>query len=260
VTTPIDLNELRDTLVKIVDDALRPIADRVSSLERTATGSPPEVSTTQSANGKAPENPGAQVDPAVPPGAERDVRAWIIDAAVALFHEQGYDATGVQEIVERAGVTKGALYHYFRSKENLLLTIREEFISDLLRRGHEILDQSESATEALRLMVRDLILLVKERRAQMTVGFFETRLDFDRFPKAQAQRNEWESVLIEIIDRGRRDGEFRADVRPVRAASVIGTLAWAAYNWFPDDVNQDPDVVAAELSDIVLFGLVGGRD
>lgn len=254
VTTSVDLNDLRDALVKIVDDALRPIVERVSNLERAAVGTEPGAAT-RSTNGHVPQSLAATETP----GVERDVRSLIIEAAVDLFHEQGYDATGVQEIVERAGVTKGALYHYFRGKENLLLTIREEFIGDLLRRGHEILNESESAAEALRLMVRDLILLVKTRRAQMTVGFFETRLDFDRFPKARDQRDEWEKVLIEIIERGHREGEFSGDTRPVRAASVIGTLAWAAYNWFPDDVDRDPDTVASELSDIVLYGLIRGR-
>ncbi|MFI5957510.1 TetR/AcrR family transcriptional regulator [Cryptosporangium sp. NPDC051539] len=258
MTTPIGVDDLRDVLVKIVDDALRPLAERVSSLERSAADVE-SAATAESANGHAAEAAVPDVATAEPPAGEKDVRARIIDAALDLFHEQGYDATGVQEIVERAGVTKGALYHYFRSKENLLLSIREEFISDLLRRGHEILDENESAAEALRLIVRDLILLVKTRRSHMTVGFFETRLDLERFPKAQAQRNEWESVLVEIIDRGVRSGEFRRDVRPVRAAAVIGTLAWAAYNWFPGDVDEDPDAVAADLSELVLSGLFRDR-
>ena len=47
----------------------------------------------------------------------------IIAAAVTLFAERGFDATAVQQIVDRAEVTKGALYHYFDSKDELLYEI-----------------------------------------------------------------------------------------------------------------------------------------
>ena len=45
-----------------------------------------------------------------------DNRAEILNAALDLFHARGYDAVGVQEIVDRAGVTKPTLYYYFGSK------------------------------------------------------------------------------------------------------------------------------------------------
>ena len=62
-----------------------------------------------------------------------------MDAAVELFYQRGYQATGVQDIVDRAGYTKGALYHYFKSKEDLLLEIHDVFMSYGLERGREII-------------------------------------------------------------------------------------------------------------------------
>jgi len=55
-----------------------------------------------------------------------DNRANILSTALALFAERGYDAVGVQEVVEAAGVTKPTLYHYFGSKQGLLQTLLEE--------------------------------------------------------------------------------------------------------------------------------------
>ncbi len=66
-----------------------------------------------------------------------------MDAAVDLFYHQGYQATGVQEIVDRAGYTKGALYHYFKSKADLLLEIHDVFMSYGLDRGREIMASGE---------------------------------------------------------------------------------------------------------------------
>ncbi len=62
-------------------------------------------------------------------------RAKILECALALFSARGYEAVGVQEIVEAAGVTKPSLYHYFSSKLGLLDTLLEEnfagFLADL---------------------------------------------------------------------------------------------------------------------------------
>jgi AcrR family transcriptional regulator len=54
-----------------------------------------------------------------------DTRQQILDAALDLFGEQGYDKTSLREIAERVGVTKAALYYHFRSKEDLLVALIE---------------------------------------------------------------------------------------------------------------------------------------
>ena len=63
-----------------------------------------------------------------------DNRELILDAALDLFYAKGYDAVGVQEIVDRAGVTKPTLYYYFGSKIGLL--------RNLLERGYSIMEKS----------------------------------------------------------------------------------------------------------------------
>ena len=67
----------------------------------------------------------------------------LLAAATRLFAEQGYDRTSVQEIVEAAGVTKGALYHYFGSKDDLL----HEVYARVLRLQQERLDAFAGADE-----------------------------------------------------------------------------------------------------------------
>ncbi len=62
-------------------------------------------------------------------GTERiGTRQRIVAAAVALFAEQGFDATSVTEVVARAGVAKGALYHHFASKDDLLYEVYRELV------------------------------------------------------------------------------------------------------------------------------------
>ncbi len=60
-----------------------------------------------------------------------DNRQTILTCALQLFADRGYDAVGVQEIAEAAGITKPTLYHYFGSKQGLLETLLEDYFSRL---------------------------------------------------------------------------------------------------------------------------------
>ena len=52
-----------------------------------------------------------------------DTRERILDVALELFNEQGYDSTSLREIAERLGITKAALYYHFERKEDILLEL-----------------------------------------------------------------------------------------------------------------------------------------
>lgn len=60
-----------------------------------------------------------------------DTRQRILDAALELFSEQGYERTALREIAEQLGVTKAALYHHFRSKEELIVSLFEALTGPL---------------------------------------------------------------------------------------------------------------------------------
>lgn len=69
-----------------------------------------------------------------------DNRAKILDCAVHLFYQKGYDAVGVQEIATAAGVTKPTLYYYFKSKLGLLEAFLKEWCEPACQRLEEITD------------------------------------------------------------------------------------------------------------------------
>lgn len=76
-------------------------------------------------------------------------RQKIIDSAVDLFAEIGYAATGLGDIIERAGLTKGALYYHFDSKESLATAIIEEGGANLLSAFRSIAESSAPALESI---------------------------------------------------------------------------------------------------------------
>jgi AcrR family transcriptional regulator len=81
-------------------------------------------------------------------------RAKLLKAARTLFARKGYAAVGTEEIVRRAGVTRGALYHQFATKEALFAAVYEQVELDLTKRVIASLSQIESPFEALRAGIR----------------------------------------------------------------------------------------------------------
>jgi AcrR family transcriptional regulator len=67
------------------------------------------------------------------PGREhgRDTRSRLRELALEMFAEQGYEKTSLREIAERLGVTKAALYYYFKSKEDIVRSLIEDYVAEL---------------------------------------------------------------------------------------------------------------------------------
>ncbi len=85
---------------------------------------------------------------------ELDNRELILNAALDLFYARGYDAVGVQEIVDRAGVTKPTLYYYFGSKLGLLRNLLESRYGIMQKEVLEVIGTGEQLPEVLYKVAR----------------------------------------------------------------------------------------------------------
>jgi AcrR family transcriptional regulator len=145
--------------------------------------------------------------------ARRDVRTRLLQAATKLFAEQGFEGTSVQSIVERAGVTKGALYHYFDSKDDLL----HEIYARVLRMQTEHLLQIAESDLPLAERVRQAAADVVETSVANlddTVIFFRSMhlLGAGRRAQVRAERRRYHESFRALVQQGQDSGEFRADV------------------------------------------------
>jgi AcrR family transcriptional regulator len=96
-------------------------------------------------------------------------RAKLIRAARRLFASRGYAAVGTEQIVRRAGVTRGALYHQFSSKENLFLAVYEQVEQELTERVAATLGEVSSPLGALRAGIRAFLEACRAPEVQRIV-------------------------------------------------------------------------------------------
>jgi AcrR family transcriptional regulator len=145
--------------------------------------------------------------------ARADVRTRLLQAATKLFADHGFESTSVQSIVERAGVTKGAMYHYFDSKDDLL----HEIYARVLRMQTEHLDEFADADLPLAERVRRAAADVVETsiaNLDDTVIFFRSMHQLSPGKRAQvrAERRRYHERFRALVQQGQDTGEFRADV------------------------------------------------
>ncbi|MDX8036414.1 TetR/AcrR family transcriptional regulator [Lentzea sp. BCCO 10_0856] len=180
----------------------------------------------------------------------------IIDAAVRLFAAQGYDATSVQEIVAAAEVTKGALYHYFRSKDDLLFEIYRLLITSQSADMDRIIGLGLPVADTVREILASLVVSTAERVDETAVFVRELhRLGEDRMTDFRAERRRYHETFLAVIEKGQADGSFSSAV----PADTVVRIALGVVNqlpmWYRPDGPKPPLALAAEIADFVLAGL-----
>ncbi len=147
-------------------------------------------------------------------------RRKIIAAAVELFDETGYPATGLGDIIERAELTKGAFYYHFDAKEALAEAIIEEAGSRMLATFRTITGSSSPALENLihgMFVVTDFT--VADKLAWIGMQLLRT---FSGLNDAAGRvYGSWLDDLVEQVGHAAAEGDLRSDIDPKSAAEVI---------------------------------------
>lgn len=147
-------------------------------------------------------------------------RRRIIEAAVDLFSERGYPGTGLGDIIERAQMTKGALYYHFDSKEALAAEIVSEGSARLLATFDAI---SESSSPALESIIHGTFLVVDQLGSDKVarVGIVLMRVFAGFSESAGGTYSGWLSAMATDVARARDEGDVRDDVDIVAVAETF---------------------------------------
>ncbi|OKK19213.1 TetR family transcriptional regulator [Streptomyces sp. CB00455] len=198
-------------------------------------------------------------------GARRQAtRQKLYEAAVTLIAEQGFSATTVEEIAERAGVAKGTVYYNFASKNDLF--------EELLRHGVGLLtvslraaaEETEarggSRVEALDAMIRAGLVFIDRYPAFTQLYVAELwRTNRTWQSTLMVVRQEAVAVVETVLREGVERGELSAEIDvPLTAAAMVGMVLVAALDWQSFQSERSLDDVHSALS-LLLRGRVSGN-
>jgi TetR/AcrR family transcriptional regulator, fatty acid metabolism regulator protein len=182
--------------------------------------------------------------------AQADKREAILRAAITVFAQRGFFQAQVADIARVAGVAAGTVYLYFRSKDDLLVSIFEQTMTEALAEGRAALDGVTDPAERLRRIARlHLERLGRDRDLAVVfqVELRQTTKFMERFSSTYLR--EYLGRIRETIAAGQASGVFRKDVSATTAAKIFyGALDEMATNWI---LSKRRYALAAEADAIV---------
>ena len=196
----------------------------------------------------------------VAPADPGDLSTWqrIEQAALELFAAKGFEATGIRDLAERAGLSTSALYHYMGSKDELLVAFMVESMTELTRVAHAALAGADDPAAQLAALVRAHVGFHTLDAQRALVADDELRAVSDSaFTKVMQLRDGYERLWAETLERGARSGEFSfADARITRLALL--EMCNGIARWYSDRGPKHPAQIADCFADLAL-AMVGAR-
>ena len=192
-----------------------------------------------------------------PVAGRGDKHEAILRAAIAVFARRGFFNSQVADIARAASVAAGTVYLYFRSKEDLLVSIFERAMREGITEGRAALDGVSDPVERLRRIARVHLERVGRDRDLAIVTQVELRQStkfMEQFSNTELR--EYLGVIRDVIADGQRRGIFRAGISPTLAAKVLfGALDEMATNWILSRRRYDLAADADAVVDLFLHGV-----
>ncbi|SRR6266436_1845637 len=181
----------------------------------------------------------------------------ILRAAIKVFASRGFFQSKVADVAQAAGVADGTVYLYFKSKDDLLISIFNETMDDVIAKSRGELQKIEDPVERLR-KIASLHLAWLGQDRQLAVVFQVELRQSTKFMEAFSTTRlaEYFELIREVIVDGQAKGIFRKEVQPQVATKVFfGALDEMVTNWILSRKRYALETMVRPVLDILIRGL-----
>ena len=200
--------------------------------------------------------------PDAPPRRVVDVarREELRAQAGHVFAQMGFAHAKMRDIAEATGILAGSIYHHFRSKDEILLELMENFHDDILRDLHAIIDVDGHPVDQLTQMIKLSVRYILERPDESTIinqdfQYLQATPEFAAvIKKARAASKIW----LDVLNRGAESGQLRNDMNIDMAYATLMGSIFSTLRWYRPTGKVRPDDFAAQLTSQLLDGLRRG--
>jgi TetR/AcrR family fatty acid metabolism transcriptional regulator len=185
-----------------------------------------------------------------------DKRQRILQAAVKVFARKGYHGARVSEIARKADVADGTIYLYFHNKEDILVSLFDEIMSEHLQSKRQALADLPDAPARLLAIAETHLRLLGGNRDLAVVFQVELRQSIQFLERFTASwLHDYFAVITRTIEEGQREGSLRADL-PVKVVTkaFFGALDEMVTSWIVGRKDYDVAHLAGPVVDLFLRG------
>ncbi|MFN2450845.1 MAG: TetR/AcrR family transcriptional regulator [Candidatus Dormibacteria bacterium] len=181
-------------------------------------------------------------------------RDHIVDVAVRVFHERGFDGTSMADIAAALGIHKSSLYHHISGKEALL----DEAVKRALNALHGMLAEPEAvegrAVHRLRYVVRRTVEIMVRQLPEVTL-LLRVRGNTPTERWALSRRRDFDRAVQALLAQAIADGDLRADIEASLATRLVFGMSNSVTEWYSAGGRLAAGDLANAISDIVFTGL-----
>lgn len=186
-------------------------------------------------------------------------RERILEAAVDLFYETGYENVTLEAVADRLNATKPFIYSYYGSKSELLAAICERSICESLTEMESILDSNIDTVERLRRIGNAFTLTVLRNQKYIAIMYREEKnLLPEDFARISDMRRTFDRNLEQILKQGCDEGVFHLDDIKIASLAIGGMVSWS-YIWYREGGRLGLQAMSESLTALIL-NMVGAGD
>lgn len=170
-------------------------------------------------------------------------REDILRSASLVISRQGYHNATMEDIAAELLMTKGALYYYFKNKEELLYRCHDLILTEAKEKMEEIVQADGSSIEKMRKALRHHIeVAIREKEVFNLIVKPETTFSEDNIPEIIEKRDAYAKLFDRIIDEGIAAGEFEVPERKMARMIILGATNWIQV-WYSPEGKYSPEDV-----------------
>ncbi|WP_243761361.1 TetR/AcrR family transcriptional regulator [Streptomyces sp. YIM 98790] len=194
---------------------------------------------------------------AAPRAANRDTYTpqTLLEVAVEVFNERGYDGTSMEHLSRAAGISKSSIYHHVRSKEELLRRAVSHALEGLFAVLEEPAARRGRAVDRLEHVTRRTTLTLVERLPYVTL-LLRVRGNTDTERWALERRREFDHRVAELLKQAAAEGDLRADVDVRLATRLLFGMINSIAEWYRP--ARGDAASAQEIADAVITTAFAG--
>lgn len=185
-----------------------------------------------------------------------EIRSRITRSAAKLFAGKGFSTTTIVDLAEACQSSRGALYHYFKSKEEMLTTILEEHVAAMLDDLQDLAERRLEPEEHLRAVARTIMTINADHKAEQIVLLNDSnQLEEGKQREIAALQRKIVAIVRDALTRLDRRRRMTPKHATTYAMSLLGSLNYT-YTWFDPDGPVTPADYADQIVDVFLHGFL----
>ncbi|HEY2699274.1 MAG TPA: TetR/AcrR family transcriptional regulator [Pseudonocardiaceae bacterium] len=177
----------------------------------------------------------------------------LLNVAVRLFNERGYDGTSMEDLSRKLGITKSAIYYHVPSKEELLRLAVDRALDGLFAVADQVRVRDGRAIGQLEDLVRGSVKLLVRELPFVTL-LLRVRGNTKVERAALARRRDFDRLVTDLVTRARDEGDLRADIDPATTSRLLFGMVNSLIEWYRPRGSADVDI-AETIAAVAFDGL-----